>query len=137
MHITTWILVIRDPQGYIRLARCRRGGGGLPFSFDYRNAMAMFDNSEARVSCRENDDILLLKGELDISDVQQNHRFLNTVRNRLEQIEDFTGWQQVGCRRPAGKLLVNYRRWMSHRLVRNRIEPATTLVASENLACSR
>ncbi|OMH39094.1 hypothetical protein [Motiliproteus sp. MSK22-1] len=92
MHIPTYVLAIKGSQGRLRIAEGRRKDVDLPISFDEKYANFLFEFSESRIFCKENDEIMLLKGSFDISDIKRNHRFVETFKRRVREVEDLTGW---------------------------------------------
>ena len=95
MYIPTYVLAIKGSQGRLRIAEGRRKDVDLPISFDEKYANFLFEFSESRIICKEHDEIMLLKGSFDISDIKQNHRFVETFKRRVREVEDLTGWNEL------------------------------------------
>ena len=128
MRIPTYVLAVKKPLGKLSLAKGKRTPFDLPVCFDEKYANFLFEFCESRVCCEENDEIQLLKGDFDISDINQDHLFVDSFKNRLKEIDDFSQWQLLKCKKAASENSDDYRRRLSlhlqerHTLFQNRIE---------------
>ena len=120
MRIPTYVLALKDHNGNLRLAEGKRSDFDLPVSFDEQYAEFLFQFGESRIRCKENDEILLLKGDLDISDIEQDHQFVESFKRRIREIEDFTGWQPLKSKTAMSEHSPSYRQRVSRHLMAKR-----------------
>ncbi|OMH25849.1 hypothetical protein [Motiliproteus sp. MSK22-1] len=113
MHIPTYVLAVKKPLGELKLAKGRRSPFDLPVCFDEKYANFLFEFCESRVCCDENDEIQLLKGNFDISDIDQDHLFVDSFKNKLKEVQDFSRWQLVKCKKATSEYSDDYRKRLS------------------------
>mgnify|MGYP000647945808 CR=1 FL=1 len=117
MFIPTYILAIKDTTGTLRIAESRRNDLDLPISFDEKYAEFLFEFCELRIRCKENDQILLLKGDFDISDIEQDAQFVEIFKQRVREISNFSGWSELKTKTAMSEQSTTYRQRVSRHLL--------------------
>lgn len=102
MDITAFVLIIRLPDGSLKLGEGRQGICDLPVGFEPNYADFLFEFAESRIRCHPDDEILLAKGSINTDDIEQSDRFIEAFKRRLQSECDFSNWQIMRSKKALG-----------------------------------
>lgn len=93
MKIPTYVLAVKKGiEGELELAIQGTRATDMPVCFSPEFARHLFNFSESRVQCSEGDCVFLLKGEVDISAIDQASDFPGAFKALLQKEENLDEW---------------------------------------------
>lgn len=93
MKIETYVLAMQDEVGgKMKLAPSGDRAADIPMCFSPDYALHLFDFSESRVRCEAGDRLFLLKGDVDISQIDTKDDFPVAFKTLLANEEGLDHW---------------------------------------------
>ena len=93
MKIPTYVLAVKNHQkGELQLALGGERTADMPVCFSPDYAAHLFNFSESRVQCDEGDSVFLLKGDVDISEIEREDDFPEAFKKLLQDNNDLNDW---------------------------------------------
>lgn len=120
MKITTYLIAVRSQtSGQLLPAIKNPETGDYPLCFTEQYAHHMFSFAEKRIICDAGDEILLLKGHVQISNIGQETNFSLGFLSFLQSQTDLTDWDVLAEKKAIPASSEQYRSRVMHDLRRS------------------